>query len=141
MDAELRNLVNECKWNEAYCLISELLEQYNSFDDEFYILSSSVCLELKKTDEFNIFIRKGMQQNYKNYELYFILGNYFESINPDKAWLCYENAEYFCNVEADKELIRQYKNSLKDNYAINVKKSFNCYIIIQYIGIYQQLYR
>lgn len=123
MDEQLKILVDECKWDEAYSSINHQLQCNNAFDDEFYILAASVCLVLNRSEEFCLFIRKGMQQNYRNYELYFILGNYYENSNADKAWLCYENAEYYCRSEEDKELIRQYKQNLAKSNNIHVRKT------------------
>ena len=48
-------------------------------------------------------IIKGLKQNYKDYELYFALGEYYLTRNINQAYLCYENALFYCEDEKDKE--------------------------------------
>lgn len=46
-------------------------------------------------------IRRGLRINSRNYELYVMLGNYYLDKNLNQSWLCYENALFYCDNEAD----------------------------------------
>lgn len=52
-------------------------------------------------------IAEGLKFNCRNYELYVMLGNYYLARNINQAYLCYDNAEFYCEVEEDKPYIRQ----------------------------------
>lgn len=57
-------------------------------------------------------IRRGLEYNAKNYELYYILGGYYLEQNPRQAFLCFENAEFYCEDEADLAVVREAKEQL-----------------------------
>lgn len=59
-------------------------------------------------------IIKGLKQNYKDYELYFALGEYYLTRNINQAYLCYENALFYCEDEKDKEYICNVINEVKN---------------------------
>lgn len=81
-------------------------EDYNA------ILQADACRQ--HNDRIGTFlnIQKGLAYNYKNYELYYMLGEYYLEENPKKAYLYFENAEYYCNVNEDFFIISQAKKSL-----------------------------
>ncbi len=58
-------------------------------------------------------IKNGLTYNYKNYELYFMLGEYYLDENPIKAYLCFENAAFFCSDPDDKSFILESMNQLE----------------------------
>ena len=100
-------------------------EDYNA------ILEADACRQ--RNDRIGTFnnIQKGLSYNYKNYELYYMLGEYYLEENPQKAYLCFENAEYYCTDEQDLSFISQSKNELMErgvsvpNVSI-VILSYNC---------------
>lgn len=57
-------------------------------------------------DVFEI-IQLGLKDNYRDYELYFALGEYYLHYknNVNQAYLCYENAAYYCDNIDDKRYI------------------------------------
>lgn len=59
-------------------------------------------------------IIKGLKQNYKDYELYFALGEYYLNKNINQAYLCYENALFYCEDENDKKYICQVMKDVKN---------------------------
>lgn len=81
-------------------------------------------------------IIKGLKQNYSDYELYFALGEYYLSKNINQAYLCYENALFYCDNETDKEYIEGVLLDIKEK-GVNVKPysivivSYNCIDIMQ----------
>lgn len=68
-------------------------------------------------------ICRGLAYNHRNYELYFMLGNYYERVNVNQAWLCYENAEFYCSEEADKNIIQWTKKELEKDCEWNVRNT------------------
>ena len=69
------------------------------------------------------YICEGLKYNYKNYELYLLLGNYYAQKNINQAYLCYENAEYYCSDEADLPIIQQKKKIMEHSKDYSVKKT------------------
>lgn len=60
--------------------------------------------EGKWQESFDV-IRAGLKDNYNDYELYFALGEYYLKDNIDKAYLCYENALFYCDNKDDRAYI------------------------------------
>lgn len=81
-------------------------------EDYYAILEADNCR--KNNDRIGTFnhIKEGLTYNYKNYELYYMLGEYYLDENPKKAYLCFENAEFYCNNIEDLSIISQSKNNL-----------------------------
>lgn len=61
-------------------------------------------------------IRRGLRINSRNYELYVMLGNYYLDKNLNQSWLCYENALFYCDNEADQFQIENLMQQLKDTW-------------------------
>ncbi len=51
-------------------------------------------------------VTEGLKLDYRNYELYMLLGDYYVLKNPRQAYLCYENALFYCDEMQDREQIR-----------------------------------
>lgn len=60
-------------------------------------------------------IQKGLQANCENYELYFMLGEYYLESNPYQAYLCFENAEFYCSDTEDLAVIQQAEKQLAES--------------------------
>lgn len=108
---KLAKYVNSQDWENAVKELGNL--QVTQVDDTLAILAASICFQFGESDDAYEYIRKGLQYNFRNYELYFLLGNYYESLNPYQAWLCYENAEFYCDLDEDRELIQQYRDKIE----------------------------
>lgn len=58
-------------------------------------------------------ITTGLKLDGTNYELYLMLGEYYADSNSRQAYLCYENALFYCTKEEDrkplKKLLEEYK--------------------------------
>lgn len=59
-------------------------------------------------------IAAGLRVDPQNYELYMLLGDYYSFVNLRQAWLCYENACYFCNVPEDRKVIEEILEGLEE---------------------------
>lgn len=82
--------------------------------DAQVILEADACRS--KGDDKGMFawIQKGLADNCQNYELYFMLGEYYLDKNPHQAYLCFENAGFYCDNEEDMAVIRQAEQQLAD---------------------------
>lgn len=109
---ELEKLIQEEKWQDARKWITKLeLELEPS--DRFSILNAMVYMEEGKLEEARKCITVGIICNPSNYELYYLLGNYYLNQNINQAYLCYEQALFYCcdeenrsALEADMKFLR-----------------------------------
>lgn len=104
---KLEQYVNNGEWKLARQELEQISEP--DFDDTVAILAASICFYEGAMEEMYSYIARGIAYNPSNYELYLLLGNYYEKTNINQAWLCYENAEFYCANKEDLEIIRQYK--------------------------------
>lgn len=129
---DIIQFVNDGKWESAEKAVAEWL-MHNPYDDEIAILDASIK-EAKGMagNEWMKCIEKGLQYNPANYELYVMLGHYYLHDNVNKAYLCYEQAELYCDIQEDMEYILQCQNELCSNAGCDVKPtsivivSYNC---------------
>lgn len=70
--------------------------------------------EMEDTEMTFSVLREGLFENPQDYGLYYLLGNYYLDRNLKQAYLCYEQAEYYCHVETDKAVISAEKQKLKE---------------------------
>ncbi len=68
------------------------------------------------------------------YKIYEKMGDDLKDKNINQAFLCYENAEYLCDYEAEKERIIGKKNGLKESGNVAVNKA--AFIILSYNNTY-----
>lgn len=121
MYERLAQLVNSGKWEQAEEEFE--LHKDDSWTDELAILATVIYFQKGQEEKAYESIQKGLQYNYKSYELYLLLGNYYETKNVNQAWLCYENAELYCDKKDDLDVILQYKRALEGRKEWNVKKT------------------
>lgn len=120
---KILQLIQEERWEEAALAISDEIEK-GSYNDTLAVLAATVNEYFGDMETFLLNIETGLKYNEKNYELYFMLGNYYANVNADQAFLCYENAEYYCRQNGSPEdlsYIRQAKQELMDTQNVLVK--------------------
>lgn len=82
--------------------------------DELAILGAEIYLGLGNLENAFSYISVGLKANPKNYELYFMLGRYYDAQNKMQAALCFEMASYYAKGTEDElyleEFRRQYEN-------------------------------
>lgn len=106
MTEELRQLIEAQEYGKARLLADQLF-QAGENSETFWILNATLYqLEGVEEAEFAC-ISRGLQQNPANYELYYMLGNYYGRRNCNQAFLCYEQANYYCSSKEDGLLIRE----------------------------------
>lgn len=115
----IKNLVDMGMYVEAREEI-DAIKSEETYDDILAILDAVVCREEGDRESLFSCISKGLSYNYKNYELYIMLGEYYCEKNLSQAYLCYENAEFYCDVEEDREYILECKDALKENMETTV---------------------
>ncbi len=79
------------------------------------ILEADKCRSEGDSQGMLSWIQKGLQDNYTNYELYFMLGEYYLDSNPYQAYLCFENAEFYCSDTEDIAVIQQAEKQLAES--------------------------
>lgn len=113
MVEKLQELIIKGDYIEARNLANRLFEAGEQ-SETYWILNAMLYrIEGVKEAEYAC-ISRGLQKNSSNYELYYMLGNYFRESNCDKAYLCYEQAEYYCTSEDDLRMIRADKNQVME---------------------------
>ncbi len=121
MREQIKQLVSHGEFAEARKRMEEYIKAEYVYDDEIAILDAAIYDN--EGDELGLFcsIKKGLEFNYKNYELYFMLGNYYASVNPNQAYLCYENALFYCDNQ-DAQIIEHQVVQLENTATIEVEK-------------------
>ncbi len=130
MCRKLKEYVNNSQWQLAHEELERLIDLEEVHSDEFYIMAAAVYRELGDNEKLYNSIKKGLEYNYSNYELYFMLGQYYENININQAWLCYENAEFYCENEEDIPVINEFKINVENHPEWNVKNT--SFVILSY---------
>ncbi len=111
MVEELRGHIEQGFYKEARILANQLVEQGEN-SEVFWILNAALYqIEGVSAAEFAC-ISRGLQVNPSNYELYFMLGNYYRERNLNQAYLCYEQALYYCKDENDAMLIKEQLDAI-----------------------------
>ena len=120
----------------------ELLDKYKcsctTYDDILAILDATVYGEMQEPLKMYAAILKGLQYDPANYELYYMLGLYYLSEGcVNKAFLCLENALYYCVSEEDKQIIYPVYDELRLSPLLKVNPvsiiivSYNCKYLMQ----------
>lgn len=74
--AGLKQLIEQNAWREAGRELGQYMN--GEWDDELAVLAATVFSALGDWEGAYTCIAQGLQYNYKNYELYLLLGNYYE---------------------------------------------------------------
>lgn len=104
----------------ARLLIDREKARLEAYDDIFACLDAGVCeAEQDRKGMFDA-VAKGLRHNPQNYELYYMLGRFYFHSQPDQAFLCLQNALYYCQCPEDADIIRSEMESLVQSYDITV---------------------
>jgi len=128
MNAELLKdkILNSINQQDYLKALEYYLTYENSgyfYDDSLAILAGSIFHYFGERENEWDAIRKGLECNPTNYELYVMLGNYYLEQNLKQAYLCYENALFYCDKEEDKEVIVSLIEQLISEYKVSVPRS------------------
>lgn len=106
--------INEGNYQGAAKEIREILAQ-DIFDEQIAVLAGTVLVAIGNTKQARAIVDKGLRLNYKNYELWLTLGQIYELTNINQAYLCYENAYFYCDNEEDRAVILSFVEEIKQN--------------------------
>ena len=111
MTEKLQELINNGSYMEARNLANKMYEEGEQ-SETFWILNAEIYrVEGQREAEYAC-ITRGLQKNPYNYEIYYMLGEYYKSVNMDQAYLCMEQAEYYCRQSEDLEVIHAAKEEI-----------------------------
>lgn len=79
-------------------------------------------------------IRRGLENAYDNYELYYMLSYYYLPENIDQAYLCFQNALLYCHDKADCDVILADMEKLKKTGEVSVRNT--AIVIVSYNSCY-----
>lgn len=132
------------KWLELFKSgdYEKLIQQMQGFDlsecnNDMLIIAASTYFNMQIYEKSFEMIQFGLQKNPQSYELYLILGQLYESGygNVNQAYLCYENAMFYCDNNEDKLVIEQFMDNVMtypefhvNNLSIVVLSYNNCQV-------------
>lgn len=87
-----------------------------------FIFKASIAFAENDAEQVWKNIAEGLKTDGRNYELYMMLGDYYAGQNLQQAYLCYENAYFYCDVEEDRTQIREILDNL-EKQGISVPKA------------------
>lgn len=108
---ELMELISRMKWEEAKEKATALLAQGEN-SDTFWILNGTIYEAAGDLFTCYSCIMHGLAVNPDNYELYFMLGNYYRESNQKQAMISYRYALQLCTDETDRSVINEQITSL-----------------------------
>lgn len=98
-------------WEQAVEGAIEMVKQ--PFSDKQAILLASINLHFHENTQALDMIYKGLLYNPNNYELYFMLGNYYKRSNRQKACEYYKKALMYCTDSKDKALMQKISDDTR----------------------------
>lgn len=115
-----------------YKLARETLSAFDleNCDETLAVLAATIFYETGSLSEAEHMVHKGLALNPESYELYLVLGQVYLDSNVNQAFLCFENAEFFCTDDADRQIIMQFKEQAAGNPLCTVKKT--AFVILSY---------
>ena len=118
--------INEQNWTEAVRELSAILSE-NTLDEQLSVLAATVLTATGNTEAARKVIAEGLKLKRTNHELWLILGQTYEAFNVNQAYLCYENALFYCDNSEDAEVINSFLDNIRncDDFCVN-----KCAIVI-----------
>lgn len=119
---EIVKCIEEDNWSDAIKNLSLVLSR-NEFNEDVAVLAATIFIGTDNMKKARDVIGKGLKINYKNYELWLLLGQSYECENVNQAYLCYENALFYCDNEADAQIIQKYIARAEASERYSVRRS------------------
>lgn len=111
MYEEISKYIEQACYEEAEACIHTETEK-TGYTDILAILEAEICYQKQEYQKMFSCIQRGLIYNCRNYELYFMLGQYYLKHNPKQAYLCFEQAAYYCDDVQDQSVIEDAKEAL-----------------------------
>jgi 2-polyprenyl-3-methyl-5-hydroxy-6-metoxy-1,4-benzoquinol methylase len=115
--------INNNSWKEALELFLDYTSE-NKLGEEACIIGATILEHFDDTESLFDMIQTGLKINLFSYELYILLGNYYGRTNPEKAYLCYENALFYAlksGSEDDIATIKQIMANYKETTSLHLR--------------------
>lgn len=129
MKNTLRMLIQGGQYKEADVYLNNNITEEN-YDDEIAVFDGTIGLYYGEKQRVWDACANGLALASNNYELYVILGEYYLDININQAYLCYENALFYCDNDEDKTIIETIIEQLEESGEITVRKT--SFVILSY---------
>lgn len=100
--SEVAALINEKKIDEAGAALKELRILHPDDVNTHIVTASYYEVTGDSNAEFEA-LSEGMRIDPVNYEIFYMLGLYYEKINTNQAFLCMEQALFYCEKQGTKE--------------------------------------
>ncbi len=110
----LKDLLETGAYGEARQLANTLVE-HGEDSELFWILNATLYRVEGLPEAEYACISRGLQKNAASYELYYMLGCYYQEQNINQAYLCYEQAVYYCTEESDRPLLMGAMESCRNH--------------------------
>lgn len=120
MIEEIKMAVNAGEWQRARRLLAQQNDEIKK-QPEYWILNAEVYTAEGLYDHAYICIAIGISKDPSNYELYYMLGNYYSGTNVNQAYLCYQQAMHYCDNREDGVYIQNEMEQLVADGHITVK--------------------
>ena len=117
---ELRKFVEEEKWQQASQGIRQFVNE--RMTPQVAILGAEIFFHYEQYETAKDFIQWGLTIEPTNYELYYMLGNYYSHLNHDQAYLCYENAWNLGKDSEDEDFLKETAISYIKEYEVKVNR-------------------
>lgn len=126
MKEQLLREIQGDQWENALKTLNGILSSGDTLDDEVFVLGASVMEHFSDYPAMYLMICRGLRLNPRNYELYLLLGNYYNTFNPDLAFLSFENALYLSILQTgedsgDTEELRELTESYRERDDVMVR--------------------
>lgn len=134
---EIQHLVEQQEYMKARECMNALKQEGTLYTDKMAILDASIYEALGDRENTFKAIRDGLEYSYDNYELYYMLGYYYLQSNINQAYLCFQNALFYCKQSQDAAIINTDIKTLKETGRITVRVtaiiivSYNAYYMMQ----------
>lgn len=122
---KLTELISQGEYNEA---LYEFQEEFFHIDERTPKEAAKLCiLEATLWEVLSDYpaeydaIARGLSYNPGDYELFYMLGIYYMNVNINKAYLCMEMALFYCDDEADREVIADTVSELRCSPQVRVR--------------------
>lgn len=127
---KLNMLFSMGDYENAEKLIESARKVPELYNDTVAIFDANLAMNRGDAPRMWQAIKRGLENNPKNYELYVMLGEYYLNTNPNQAYLCFENALLYCDNETDYAQIQELIKTLKTENDITVNNV--SFIILSY---------
>lgn len=127
---ELKLLFSAGDFESAEKIIESARKIPSLYNDTVAIFDANLCLYKCDYSGMWIAVKRGLECNPYNYELYVMMGEYYLNFNLNQAYLCFENALFYCDNDNDYLEIEKMITNLKCQNTITVNNV--SFIILSY---------